>query len=126
VPRLGATPNEARGRVPAVLSSYLETHDTVLVSGLVDESLKELCARFLAGEPVEPQDERERASLDWSYSIAWESERADPGLWERLHRHFSEPELVELGYAIAFMLGQQHWLRTVGLSPEIPQAETTS
>lgn len=126
MPRLGATPNEARGQVPAVLSSYLETRDTVLVNGLVEEKLKELCARFLAGEPVETQDERDRAALDWAYAIAWDSDRADPLLWNRLHRYFSERELVELGYATAFMLGQQHWVRTLGLRPEIPQAETTS
>jgi hypothetical protein len=37
-------------------------------------------------------------------------------LWDRLHACFTEPELVELGYAIAFMLGQQHWLATLGLT----------
>jgi alkylhydroperoxidase family enzyme len=109
-----------------VLSSYLETLDSVLVSGLVPNRLKELCARYLAGAAVEPQDERERAALDWAYAIAWDSDRADPALWERLHRYFEEPELVELGYAIAFMLGQQHWVRTLGLRPEIPQTETAS
>ena len=49
-------------------------------------------------------------------AIAWDSDRADAELWAHLHAHFSEPELVELGYAIAFMLGQQHWLATLGLT----------
>ena len=111
-----------RALVPSVQSSYLETRDTVLIGGLVDGELKKCCARFLAGEPVEPTGAAERAALDWAYAIAWDSDRSDAELWERLHRHFSEPELVELGYAIAFMLGQQHWLRTLGLPPEIPQA----
>jgi alkylhydroperoxidase family enzyme len=119
--RLGSTPHEVRARVPDVLRSYVETRDTVLVAGLVDARLKELCSRHLAGEPVEARDERERATLDWVDAIAWDSETADDALWERLHAHFTEPELVELGYAAAFMLGQHHWVRTLGLQPEIPQ-----
>ena len=121
--RLGANPNEVRGRVPAVLSSYLETREEVLLGGVVEDELKERCARFLVGEPIEPRDERERAAFDWAYAIAWDSDRAAAELWERLHRQFSEPELVELGYAIAFMLGQQHWARTLGLPPEIAAIE---
>ena len=40
---------------------------------------------------------------------------ADDGLWSRLHGLFSDEELVELGCAIGFELGQQHWRRTLGL-----------
>jgi hypothetical protein len=36
-------------------------------------------------------------------------------LWERLHAHFSEPELVELGCAIALTFGQQSWIRLLGI-----------
>jgi alkylhydroperoxidase family enzyme len=114
-----------RARVPAALAAYAETRATVLESGLVDRALKDLCARYLAedddvvahaGGP-ERFDERERAALDWTHAIAWNSDAADAALWERLHAHFTEPELVELGYAIAFELGQQHWLGTLGLPP---------
>ena len=73
------------------------------------------CARArCAGEEVEPASERERAALDWAYAIEWDSDAADDDLWRRLHEHFSEPELVELGYAIAYTMGQMHWLRTMG------------
>ncbi len=107
-----------RARVPAVLDVYAETRATVLEGGIVDRGLKELCARFLAGdEEAAARDEREQAALDWAEAIGWNSDLADAGLWERLHAHFSEPELVELGYAIAFTLGQQHWLRTLGVDP---------
>ena len=61
-------------------------------------------------------DERERAALAWTHAIAWNSDLADAGMWKRLHACFAEPELVELGYAIAFSLGQQHWLGTLGLT----------
>jgi hypothetical protein len=36
-------------------------------------------------------------------------------LWERLHQEFSEAELVELGCFIALTLGQQSWIRLLGI-----------
>lgn len=45
----------------------------------------------------------------------WDSEIADDALWERLHRHFSEPELVELGFFVALTFGQQRWIKTLGI-----------
>ena len=39
----------------------------------------------------------------------------DAGFWDRLHAHFSEPELVELGCAIALTFGQQSWIRLLGI-----------
>jgi precorrin-6B methylase 2 len=112
-----------RGRAPHVLSVYDETRQTVLEGGIVERELKELCSRYLhEDEQVvasmnDPQryDERQRAALAWAEAIAWRSEAADDALWERLHRSFTEPELVELGYSIAIMLGQQHWLATHGV-----------
>jgi len=32
-----------------------------------------------------------------------------------LHKHFSEPELVEIGYFVAITMGQQRWLRTLNI-----------
>ncbi len=101
--------DEIRALVPDALSAHRLTEETVLGGELVA-----LCARALAGEEVEPASERERAALDWAYAIEWDSEAADDDLWRRLHEHFSEPELVELGYAIAYTMGQLHWLRTMG------------
>ena len=56
----------------------------------------------------------ERAALAWAEAITWDLP-AEDALWERLHRHFSEPELVELGYFIAITMGQQRWLRTLNI-----------
>ncbi len=114
-----------RARVPAVLDAYAETREIVLEGGIVDRSLKKLCARYLAeaGEEIvlfersDRFDERQKAALRWAHAVAFDSTEADDALWEELHRHFSEPELVELGYFIAFTLGQQHWLRTLGIDP---------
>jgi hypothetical protein len=112
-----------RGRAPHVLEVYAETRDTVLESGIVERELKELCARYLAGDDevvvraADPDryDERQRAALAWADAIAWDSDGADDALWQRLHAAFTEPELVELGYAIGIVLGQQYWLATHGV-----------
>ncbi|HXV58275.1 MAG TPA: hypothetical protein VD704_10445 [Gaiellaceae bacterium] len=120
---LPGTADEIRGRVPAVLESYAFIRDNVLLDGPADAEVKRLCFRFLAGE-VDPSayEGRERAALDWAVAIAWDSDKADDALWERLHEHFTEEELVDLGCAIGFELGQQHFVRTLGLEPELPHA----
>ena len=121
-----------RARLPELFRTYAETRATVLEGGIVSRELKELCARYLAEddevvgfERSDRYDEREKAALRWAHAVAWDSDRADDALWEQLHAHFSEPELVELGYFIAFTLGQQHWLATLGLGPDgRPRPET--
>ena len=77
-------------------------------------------------------DDRERAALRWAEAIAWDPGSADDDLWSELHRHFSEPELVELGYFIGLTMGQQRFRETLqvkngdlgtaslaGLAPEV-------
>ena len=58
---------------------------------------------------------RDKAALRWAEAIAWDPGLADDDLWAELHRHFTEPELVELGYFIAITMGQQRWLRTLNI-----------
>jgi alkylhydroperoxidase family enzyme len=60
-------------------------------------------------------DERERTALEWAMAIAWDPTLADDDMWDRLHRHFTEAQLVELGHFIALTLGQQRFLKTVGI-----------
>jgi uncharacterized protein YciW len=114
-----------RARVPEVLRMYSETRRNVLAGGVLDSEIKELCARYLADDPElvdfdesHELDERQRAALGWARAIVWDPSLADDDLWERLHAQFTEPELVELGYCIAIVHGQLHWLRTLGLRPE--------
>ena len=52
----------------------------------------------------------------------WEDERLyeasedpDDDLWERLHLHFSDEEIVELGYFVGVTFGQQSWIRTLDI-----------
>ena len=116
---LPGSEHDVRALVPAADEAYRFTRDNVLRTGLVDPELKELCFCYLAEDP-EVADfahfgEHERLALRWAHAIAWDSSTADDDLWAGLHAHFSEPELVDLGCAIGFELGQQHWRRTVGL-----------
>jgi hypothetical protein len=125
-PRIGpgAPADALRTRLSELYDAYAETRATVLEGGIVDRELKQLCARYLAEdeelmdfERSDRFDERQGAALRWTHAIAWSTSDADDELWAQLHAHFEEPELVELGYFIAFTLGQQHWLGTLGIGP---------
>lgn len=105
--------SDPRALRPPIAEAYAETVATVLEGGIVDRAIKDLCFRAIAGEDVEGAGERDQAALDWAYAIEWDADEANDDLWARLHAHFSDPELVELGYAIAFQLGQRHWERTL-------------
>jgi alkylhydroperoxidase family enzyme len=109
---------DPRALHPGVAETYAFIRDNVLRSGVVDQSLKELCFRYVAQDPevmeLERFEGRERAALEWAHAIVWDADKADDALWERLHEHFSDAELVDLGCAVGFELGQQHFLRTLG------------
>ncbi len=60
-------------------------------------------------------NEREKTALRWAEAIAWDPALADDELWAQLHQHFTEPELVELGFFIGLTMGQQRFLKTLGL-----------
>ena len=68
-------------------------------------------------ESSDKYDERQKAALAYAQAIAWGPSSVDDvdGLWERLRAHFSEPELVELGNAIALTFGQPSWIRLLGI-----------
>src|SRR5262249_47950667 len=89
----------------------------VLESGLVDSALKELCFAYVADPDSIDLDRYgggERAALDWVYAIVWDADASTDELWTRLHEHFTEPELVELGRARGVELGPPHLLRALG------------
>ena len=47
--------------------------------------------------------------------LVWSPEGVDDELWARLERHFSEEQLVELGYFVSLTFGQQRWIKTLGI-----------
>ena len=59
-------------------------------------------------------DERQKAALAYAEAIVWRLD-TDDVFWDRLHRHFNEPELVDLGCMIGLTLGQQSWLRLLNI-----------
>jgi alkylhydroperoxidase family enzyme len=94
--------------------------------GMGEDTVDEL----LVFEDSDRFTERESAALAYTKAIAWNPELADDALWERLHRHFTEAELVELGSFVALTSGQQRWIKTLGLglgevTVQIPQARAS-
>jgi alkylhydroperoxidase family enzyme len=59
-------------------------------------------------------NERQKAVLAYAEAITWHLE-TDDAFWDRMHRNFSEPELVEIGCMIGLTLGQQSWLRLLNI-----------
>ncbi|OGA49727.1 MAG: carboxymuconolactone decarboxylase [Betaproteobacteria bacterium RIFCSPLOWO2_12_FULL_62_13] len=57
---------------------------------------------------------RQKAALAYAEAITWRLD-TDDAFWERMRKHFSEPELVELGCFIALTMGQQSWLRLLNI-----------
>jgi alkylhydroperoxidase family enzyme len=70
--------------------------------------------------------EREKVALTYASAIVWNAEIADEALWAKLRQHFSDPELVELGFFIALTLGQQRWIKTLGIGHREVMADTTT
>jgi len=134
-----------RAHVPAVFWSFAHSWQDVFRNGVCDHEVKELCRVYVSRtvkcefcgnqrsvqaaekgltegnydqllnfERSDAYDERQKAALAYAEAITW---RLDPdeAFWHRMHRHFTEPELVELGYFIAITMGQQSWLRLLNI-----------
>ena len=56
----------------------------------------------------------------------WDSAIADDALWERLHASFTTEELVELGFFVGLTLGQQRWIKTLGIDHGMVLGDTTA
>ena len=134
-----------RAHVPAVFWSFANSWRDVFKNGVADHAIKELCRIYVsrsvkceycgnqrsmkaAKQGVVEDDyldllnfeksthysDGQKAALAWAEAITWDLP-ADDKLWARLRAHFTEPELVEIGYFIALTMGQQRWLRTLDI-----------
>jgi alkylhydroperoxidase family enzyme len=79
-------------------------------AGLLEQKYDQLLNFETSGE----YDERQKAALSYAKAIAWGLDTGDE-FWDRLHAHFSEAELVELGCFIALTFGQQSWIRLLDI-----------
>ena len=90
-------------------------------AGMIEDDVKDL----LNFEKSTRYSDRQKAALAYAEAIAWHL-NTDDAFWERLYRHFSEPELVELGCMIGLTLGQQSWLRLLNIDHHQVLAGTTA
>ena len=132
-----------RTHVPAVLKTFTAAWMETFVDGVVEHELKELCRVYVtktvqcgycaaqrsedSGVDETHYDDllqfqesdrytgREKAALAYTDAIVWDAGLATDEVWDRLHREFTAPELVELGFFIALTSGQQRWLRTLDI-----------
>jgi len=134
-----------RAHVPATFWSFANTWQDVFRNGVADHNIKELCRIYVsrsvlcefcgnqrsmksakAGlveddyrdlinfESSTRYNDKQKAALAYAECITWDLPSTD-ALWARLHQHFSEAELVEIGYFVAITMGQQRWLRTLNI-----------
>jgi alkylhydroperoxidase family enzyme len=134
-----------RAHVPAAFWFFANAWNDLFRNGIVDHEIKELCRVYVSRSVkceycgnqrseqgrslglVEGQydellnfesspafTDRQKAALAYAEAIAWHLDGGD-ALWDRLHAHFTEAELVELGCMIGLTLGQQSWLRLLGI-----------
>ena len=134
-----------RAHVPPVFWAFANSWRDTFKNGVADHAIKELCRIYVsrsvkceycgnqrsmkaAKQGIVEDDyfdllnfekstrysDRQKAALTWAEAITWDLP-ADDKLWARLHAHFSEPELVEIGFFIALTMGQQRWLRTLDI-----------
>jgi alkylhydroperoxidase family enzyme len=143
-----------RAHVPAVLRAFNQSWQTVFREGVLDHSIKELARVFIATsldcgycagqrshqagiserefvEIIEFRKSdlytpRQRAALLFAEAIAWDPDLADDTVWEALHAEFTEPEIVELGYFIGLTMGQQKFLKTLGIKHGDLDTESTA
>ena len=145
-----------RAHVPAAFWAFAKSWEALFRSGVCDHAIKELCRVYVSRsvkceycgnqrseqaareglqegkyddllnfETSDSYDERQKAALSYAEAITWRLD-CDDAFWERLHAHFDEPELVELGCFIALTMGQQSWLRLLNIEHHQVLAGTSS
>ncbi len=133
-----------RAHAPNAFWAFADAWDALFRQGVCEHALKDLCRVYISRtvrcefcgnqrsvqaaasgvteaqydellnfESADRYDDRQKAALAYAEAIAWGLDSDE--LWARLHRYFSEPELVELGCFIALTFGQQSWIRLLGI-----------
>jgi alkylhydroperoxidase family enzyme len=144
-----------RAHVPGAFWSFANSWRDIFHNGVCDHAVKELCRLYVSrsvkcefcgnqrsikafgGKLEEAQtddlvnfeksakyNDRQKAALAYAEAITWRLD-TDDAFWERLYKHYSEPELVELGCFIALTMGQQSWLRLLDIEHHQVMAGTS-
>jgi alkylhydroperoxidase family enzyme len=66
-------------------------------------------------EGSERYDARQKAALRYTSMLVWNPEGADEAVFAGLREHFSDDQIVELGYFVSLTFGQQRWIKTLGI-----------
>jgi len=145
-----------RAHVPACFWAFANSWRDIFRNGVLDHSIKELCRVYVsrtvkceycgnqrsmkaAGQGLKEAQyddllnfekstrytDRQKAALAYAEAITWRL-ATDDAFWERMHRQFSETELVELGCFIALTMGQQSWLRLLDIDHHQVMAGTSA
>jgi len=145
-----------RAHVPAAFWFFANAWNDLFRNGVLDHDIKELCRVYISRsvkceycgnqrsekgrslgleegqydellnfEKSDVYTARQKAALAYAEAIAWHLD-TDDAFWERMHTHFTEPELVELGCMIGLTLGQQSWLRLLNIEHHEVLAETAA
>ena len=145
-----------RAHVPGAFWAFANSWRDIFHTGVCDHAIKELARLYVSravtcefcgnqrstkafsGKLNEAQtddlvnfeksakySEREKAALAYAEAITWRLD-TDDKFWNRLHQHFKEPELVELGCFIALTMGQQSWLRLLNIEHHEVMAGTSA
>jgi AhpD family alkylhydroperoxidase len=77
-------------------------------------------------KPMEADDltPAEQIAIRYGELFATNHLAIDDEFYDRLREHFTEPEIVELGYFVAFTSGQQRWIRTLDIGHKELLADT--
>ena len=134
-----------RAHVPGAFWSFANSWRDIFHTGVCEHAIKELCRLYVSrsvkcefcgnqrsikafGDKLDESQtddlvnfekspkytDRQKAALAYAEAITWRLD-TDDAFWERLYRHYGEPELVELGCFIALTMGQQSWLRLLDI-----------
>ena len=134
-----------RARVPGVFWSFQNAWNDVFKNGIVEHSLKELCRVYVSKsvdckycgnqrssvavdnglsentfmdllnfETSDSYSPKSKAALALTEAITWDLP-TDDSFWDRLYQHFSEEEIIEIGFFIGLTMGQQRFNRILNL-----------
>jgi alkylhydroperoxidase family enzyme len=145
-----------RAHVPAAFWFFANGWNDLFRHGVLEHDTKELCRVYISRsvnceycgnqrsesgaqlglsegqydellnfESASAYTDRQKAALAYAEAIAWHLDVND-AFWQRMHAHFTEPELVELGCMIGLTLGQQSWLRLLNIEHHEVMAGTSA